>query len=87
MVPDVQVNNPELDYDEAGYVISNLNLVAGQSLSDPNVMIEYFLENGNSVNHLRDPGTYNITVLIGYSGDSNWFDRRVTSVITIKSQT
>ena len=46
MVPDVQVNNPELDYDEAGYVISDLNLVAGQSLSDPNVMIEYFLENG-----------------------------------------
>ena len=87
MVPDIQVNNPELDYDEAGYVISDLNLVAGQSLSDPNVMIEYFLENGNSVNHLRDPGTYNITVLIRYSGDSNWFDRRVTSVITIKSQT
>lgn len=83
MVPDIQVNNPELDYDEAGYVISELNLVAGESLSDPNVMIEYFLENGND---LRDPGTYNVTVLIRYSDDSNWFDRRVTSVITIKSQ-
>ena len=81
----LSIDDVVLPYYDYGYTIREVLSVKGISEEDKkNLILDFSFEDGNDAYSLKDPGSYKITVLIRYSGDSQYFDRRLTVTIDIQ---